>query len=289
MSEDRLLNLGYQIQHIQGVKVILPPMLLIPGGSFVLGSDPATDPESYEDEQPQHQVIVQEFSLAKYPVTVAEYQCAVEAGGVGVPEPQVLAVRGAQAGPDHQQLLYLTWEEQRTHPDFPVRALKNWFEAYRYTRWVAALTGQAWRLPTEAEWERAAKGTDSRRYPWGNAWDPERVQSRWGSQPLWNCGPIGMHPQGASPYGVEDLVGNVSEWTSSLYRPYPYDPHDGREDPLVQEEYAVSRGGSWLSDPQQMRTTYRDDEGNWVNCGFRLACPLVTDEQVSTKQGRELR
>ena len=233
-------------------------------------------------------MIVHDFQLAKYPVTVAEYQCAIDAGVVSTPEPQVLGWRG-EAGPDHHQPLYLTWEEQQVHPDFPVRALKNWFEAHRYTQWLTALTGQPWRLPTEAEWERAAKGTDTRCYPWGNTWDPERVQSRWSQENIWGSGSVGMHPQGASPYGVEDLAGNVSEWTSSLYRAYPYDPHDGREDPNVQDEYVVSKGGSWLSDPPQMRTTYRDDEDNWVNGGFRLACSLGKDQQVSAKQGRELR
>ena len=82
-----------------------------------------------------------------------------------------------------------------------MRALKNWFQAYWYTQWLVALTGQLWRLPTEAEWERAAKGTDNRRYPWGNEWDPESVQSRLSKEKIWGCGPIGIHPQGASPYG----------------------------------------------------------------------------------------
>ncbi len=272
MSGKRLLSLGYEILHLHGVKVIFPPLVRIPGGHFLLGSDPEKDLESYADEQPQHQVVIQDFSLAKYPVTIAEYQCAVDAGVLNAPEPQTMTF---EAGLNGHLPLDLTWEEQQAHPDFPVRALKNWFEAYRYTQWLVALTGQSWRLPTEAEWEKAAKGTDNRRYPWGNEWDPERVQSRWSQEEIWNIGPIGMHPQGASPYGVEDLSGNVSEWTSSLYRAYPYDPQDGREDPTVQEEYAVSRGGSWLSDPSQMRTTFRNDEGNWVNGGFRLACSLV--------------
>lgn len=273
-NEDYLLRLGYRIQHIHGVKVILPPHLLIPGGCFLLGSDPTKDPESYADKQPQHQVIIHEFYLAKYPVTVAEYQCAIDAGVVSVPEPHMIAFRGGKSGSNQHQPIYLTWSEQQVHPDFPVRALKNWFEAYQYTQWLVTLTGKPWRLPTEAEWERAAKGRDDRRFPWGNEWDTERVQSRLNKEKIWGCGPVGLHPLGASPYGVEDMAGNVSEWTSSLYRPYPYNPHDGREDITVQDEYVVSKGGSWLSGPRQMRTTYRDDEGNWINCGFRLACSL---------------
>jgi formylglycine-generating enzyme required for sulfatase activity len=267
MSEVRLLTLGYELQHLNGVEVLLPPIVLIPGGRFVLGSDPKRDLDSEFDEWPQHDIAIGDFFIAKYPVTVAEYQCAVDAGALLTPEPSIIAYRAG----DRNQPVYLTWEEQLLCPDCPVRALKNWVEAYQYIQWLAALTGNPWRYPTEAEWERAAKGPDTRRYPWGDKWDPERVQSRWGSEAVWNVGPVGMHPQGASPYGVEDMAGNVSEWTSSLYRPYPYDALDGREDMSVQNEYAVSRGGSWLSDPRQMRTTARDDDGNWDNGGFRLA------------------
>lgn len=271
MSEERLLKLGYKIHFIHGVKVILPPYLLIPGGAFGVGSDPQKDSESYEDEQPQHQVTISKFFLARYPVTVAEYGCAVDAGGVSKPEPQIVAFSGDASTPDRRQPIFLTWEDQLTRPDFPVRALKNWFEAFKYTQWLANLTGQPWRLPTEVEWERAAKGTDNRRYPWGNEWEAGMVQSRWDHKAAWDIGPVGTHLQGASPYGVEDMSGNVSEWTSSLYRAYPYNSQDGRENVAVQDEYVVSKGGSWLSEPRQMRTTFRDDEGNWVNVGFRLA------------------
>ncbi len=264
MGARRLLTLGYQIQRPQGVKVLLPPLVRIPGGRFLLGSDPQQDADSQPDEWPQHEVTVADFFIAKYPVTVAEYQCAVEAGALPVPEPSVIAG-------DRDQPVYLTWEEQLRCADCPVRALKNWVEAQRYVQWLATLTGQPWRFPTEAEWERAAKGTDGRRFPWGNDWDPERVQSRWGSEGVWNVGPVGMHPQGASPYGVEDLSGNVSEWTSSLYRGYPYNPQDGREDPTILEEYAVSRGGSWLDDPRNLRTSARNDDLVWSQGGFRLA------------------
>jgi formylglycine-generating enzyme required for sulfatase activity len=266
MSEERLLSLGYQILHVHGVKVILPPLVLIPGGGFLMGCDLEVDPEGDFDEKPLHQIVIQDFYLAKYPVTVAEYQCALDAGALDAPQPKI--------GNYHDQHPELSWEEQQLHPDFPVRALNNWFDAFHYAQWLAALTGRSWRLPTEAEWERAAKGADGRRYPWGNEWDPERVQSRWGGEQVRDVSSIGMHPQGASPYGVDDMSGNVQEWTSSLYRHYPYDPDDGREDPLIQDEYAVARGGSWLDDPYQMRTTYRNDATIWDEVGFRLACSL---------------
>ena len=221
MSEERLIRLGYKIHLIREVKIILPPYLLIPGGSFFIGSDPQKDTERYNDEQPQHQVNTNGFFLAKYPVTVAEYNCAVEAGGVSKPEPQVIAFGKNASDPNHPLPIFLTWDDQLVHPDFPVRALDSWFEAFKYTQWLTDLTEQPWRMPTEVEWEIAAKGIDNRLYPWGNEWEPDRVQSRWNQEAVWDIGPIGTHPQGASPYGVEDMSGNVSEWTSSLYRPYP--------------------------------------------------------------------
>lgn len=168
MSEERLLTLGYHIERPHGVKVILPPLVRIPGGRFLLGGDPQQDPDSVCDEWPQHEITIDDFYIAKYPVTVAEFQCAVEAGALPAPEASVIAYQ-------RDQPVYLTWEEQLLCAVCPVRALENWVQAHNYIQWLATLTGRPWRFPTEPEWERAAKGTDGRRYPWRNDWDPERV------------------------------------------------------------------------------------------------------------------
>ena len=117
----------------------------------------------------------------------------------------------------------------------------NWYEALAYAAWLSRVTGKAYRLPTEAEWEWAAR-RNTRRYPWGNEWDPDRCN--WRGSALNRPNPVGVYRQGATVDGLQELAGNVYEWTLSLYRPYPYEPDDGREEIDV-EGLRVLRGGSW--------------------------------------------
>ena len=140
-------------------------------------------------------------------------------------------------------------------------------------RWLAKTTGQPWRLPTEAEWEKAARWDPrarvSRLYPWGDTFDKSRCNTSESGKD---------HDAGrqlskrASPYGAQDMAGNVWEWTSSLYMPYPYRQNDGREN-LNSTENRVLRGGSWYSNARDARAAYRNDlrpDRFSDNCGFRL-------------------
>jgi formylglycine-generating enzyme required for sulfatase activity len=169
------------------------------------------------------------------------------------------------------------WEDERyNQPAQPVVGVA-WYEAMAYCAWlteqlrVASPGLRAWesnqlgtwnseletrkvRLPSEAEWEKAARMGRGWIYPWGKHWDSKRANT-WEGHTL-RPTPVGVYPGGATPEGVHDLAGNVWEWTSSQYRPYPYRADDGRED-LESEDRRVLRGGSWLHDQRNARCAYR--------------------------------
>jgi formylglycine-generating enzyme required for sulfatase activity len=149
----------------------------------------------------------------------------------------------------------------------------NWHEATAYCRWLSQVTGRSIGLPSEPQWERAAKGSAaSQRYPWGNHWEPGRCNSI--TERILRPTPVGVFPQGRSAFGCEDMVGNVFEWTSSAYRSYPYDALDGREDP-ESAGVRVYRGGGWDSSRRVVRNSLRGDMTAPTaydrDLGFRLA------------------
>jgi hypothetical protein len=214
-SLKRLGFLGYEIG---GVAVIIPPTRRVPAGPFLMG-DPSL---GFEGE-----ITTSAFEIGTFELTVAEYALAIRAKVVREP---VFRDPGTD----------VTWQAQLATPDHPIVDV-TWFDALAYVKWLAGITGQPWRLPTEAEWEKAARGTDGRTYPWGNNWDPSRLNA------VGNGGttPVGAYPSGASPYGAYDMAGNAYEWTSSIAKPYPYKADDGRENLNDTQSMRVLRGGAW--------------------------------------------
>jgi formylglycine-generating enzyme required for sulfatase activity len=235
-------------------------MVLIPAGPFVMGSD--TGPA---DERPAHEVTLAAFSIDRFPVTNAQFAEFLNAIGpvnqkgerlFDVDDPDARIHRVGQR-----------WRADRGYENHPVVEV-SWPGARDYCAWLGK------RLPTEAEWEKAARGIDGRRYPWGEA-PPDRTRAQFNAG--WNeTAPVGSFPAGASPYGVQDMAGNAWQWVSSAYRPYPYRADDGRED-MVAGPVRATRGGGHDSPAEEITTTQRgrtlsrNPRSGHHNIGFRCA------------------
>ena len=228
-------------------------MVLISGAAFTMGRD-----RGRENEQPAHTVTVASFYIDRYPVTQGDYQRFVQEVDYPVPCYDV-------EWTDREY----NWDSEAAAPpadklDHPV-VLVKWEDANAYAAWAQK------RLPTEAEWERAARGKEGGWWPWGNEFDKFRCNGK--ELDIGRTTAVyRFSPHGDSPEGVADMVGNVWEWTSSLYKPYPYDARDGREGPLA-EGWRALRGGSWLNDRTVTTATARLD-GDFLffsNVGFRCA------------------
>jgi formylglycine-generating enzyme required for sulfatase activity len=248
-----LYTLGFRGYAVSDGECILPPLCWVPGGVFIMGSDRFEDTEALDDEMPQCPVEVSPFALGQYPVTVAEYACCVRMRAVLGPPGGTLGLDHPYVGP--------RWPNQLQHLDHPVSGL-SWEDATAYAHWLAQITSQPWRLPTEAEWEKAARWDAEKRvsrlYPWGNQWDKKRANT--GESRPHQKTKVGAYASlgDASPCGAHDLAGNVWEWTSSISKRYPYRQDDGRENPnSTSTESRVLRGGSWYSGYVAARTAYR--------------------------------
>jgi formylglycine-generating enzyme required for sulfatase activity len=213
----------------------------IPPGEFPMGLSLYPD----GDEYPQHAVYLNGFWIGKYEITNDQYRRCVDAGACKKPNK-------LSDNPGNCPVIYV-----------------NWYDAQDYARWAGG------RLPTEPEWEKAARGTDGRTYPWGDVWDPNKCNTKDGGPG--ELTPVGKYsPAGDSPYGVSDMAGNVWEWTSSLLKPYPYNPSDGREDSNSEEDRVV-RGGSKNDVADNSRSWLRYTVGpkeDRRSVGFRLIYPV---------------
>jgi iron(II)-dependent oxidoreductase len=251
----------------------------IPGGPFEMGT---ADAWAYDNERPVHEVHVAGFFLDRYPVTSGQFLAFMEDGGYANRAHWLdagWAFRQAE-GLEHPLFWRRSdsgWERRRFGAWEPLRLDEPvchvcWYEADAYARWAGR------RLPTEAEWEKAAAATPSgqlRRYPWGDA-PPDATRAN-----LWPRGGhparVGAFPAGASAFGVEQMIGDVWEWTASDFHPYPgfrAFPYPEYSAVFFGSDYKVLRGGSWAVAPEAIRNTFR----NWdypirrqIFAGFRCA------------------
>jgi toxoflavin biosynthesis protein ToxD len=277
-----------------------PAMVRVAAGTFPMGTRAEDAPRIIAEykharvqrrflakEMPQHEEQTGEFEIGKYPVTNQEYAEFVEAAGGARP--------AAWDGPSYP-------EAKANHPVVRI----DHDAAVGYTEWLARETGRRYRLPTEVEWEKAARGTDGRLYPWGNKFDPGRCNTLEGNtfatlykraRPVFNVvlrvgsfvvdsgimgdrfdkalntTPVGVYPDGASPYGALDMAGNAEEWVADKFWLYPGYPF-GDEFDWSAEDW-VCRGGAWNRPGDVARTARR--HGNFVgtgSIGLRLARDL---------------
>jgi formylglycine-generating enzyme required for sulfatase activity len=224
-----------------------------------------------DDEKPRHRVTLPRYYIARYPVTVAQFRAFVEASGHRPADEQSL-----EGLPTHP-VAYVNWYDAVAYCDWLTARLRSW--EHTPEPLGALLRRENWRvtLPSEAEWEKAARGKDGRVYSWGNDPDPDRANYDDTGTETTNA--VGCFPGGASPYGVEELSGNVEEWTRSLWGEYPYPSEriarSKREDLQAPARVSrVLRGGAFWFDPQGVRCAARLRSGARVvygNVGFRVA------------------
>jgi iron(II)-dependent oxidoreductase len=262
----------------------LPAEVLVPGGPFVMGTTAEADPWALDNERPAHTVDLPGFYIDTTPVTCSQFQAFITAGGYRDQR------WWTPAGWDHVNAAGLNaplyWEQDgagqwlrrvfgRLEPVSPAEPVLHvsWYEADAYARWAGR------RLPTEAEWEKAARFDPatgrSRRYPWGDA-EPSVDVANLDQRHL-RPAPAGSYPSGAAPSGARQLIGDVWEWTSSDFLPYPgftVWPYKEYSEVFFGPEYKVLRGGSFAVSPVACRGTFR----NWdypsrrqIFSGFRTA------------------
>ncbi|MCQ3980371.1 MAG: hypothetical protein DPW09_43720 [Anaerolineae bacterium] len=250
----------------------LGEMVTIPAGKFLMGEDDSR----HNEEKPQHELFLPDYQIGKYPLTNAEYKRFIEAGGYKNNRWWTEA-GWKEVGQQQDEPGY--WQGDRFNkPNQPVGRV-SWYECVAYCRWLNTETGQLYRLPTEAEWEKAARGVDGWRYPWGNQFEAGRLNCREGEQVVQVTTPVGIYPMGVSPFGVFDCVGNVWEWCATKadyeFKPYPYDTveDEGSADYVNGTYRRALRGDSWDYYVDNLRCTFRacsDSNIRYVNFGFRL-------------------
>jgi hypothetical protein len=253
------------------VRTLDPVMQRIPAASPVLGLDPAEiarvvrewshvriHPDWIAKECPRHVVDLESYAIMRYPVTNSEYRTFLaESGHHRIPSSWRFGIYPAALS---------------NHPVWGVTPEA----AHAYAAWLSAATGRAFRLPTEAEWEYAASSGDGREYPWGAGFDRSRANTV-ESGPITTT-PVGLYPHGRSPFGVDDLAGNVEECVTDEYRPYPGGQAISDDLALIRGDYRVARGGCFTRFGDLARCSRRHGchQREIYAMGFRLVeCTTV--------------
>ena len=218
-------------------------MVSVPAGEFWMGSE---DSDAFSHEKPRRRVYVDAFRIDKYEVTNALYGRFTDATGRAAPQ---------------------YWNDSKWNESSQPVVGVDWNDANAYCQWAGK------RLPTEAQWEKAARGTDGRKYPWGEQWDSSRANSY--ESILGKTVAVGSYAAGTSPYVTHDMAGNVWEWVADWFdeKYYANAPDRNPKGPSS-GQYRVLRGGSWNVYLRDLRTSYRVRSGPTTrsdSIGFRCA------------------
>lgn len=220
------------------------PMVEIPAGKFMMGSDAGN-----ADSKPPHEVEVKAFMLDQFEVTNADFKLFVDATSY-----QTDAEKSKESD------TWLTYAKDKdNHPVVKV----SWNDAKAFCEWAGK------RLPTEAEWEYAARGSDGRTFPWGNEFDVKNVNAK--ETGLRGTAAVGSFPGGASPFAIQDMSGNVQEWTTSVAEHYPGNTTNSK---LYGDKLFIQRGGGWFAVQERLTTFFRDSNVATAandDVGFRCA------------------
>jgi formylglycine-generating enzyme required for sulfatase activity len=241
-------------------------MVMIPAGEFIMG-----------EGREQHQLFLPGYRLGKYPLTNAEYEQFIKADGYNNKQWWTKAGWEQIGRRESEPRL---WQDSRFNkPNQPVLGV-SWYEAVAYCHWLSSDSGQLYRLPSEAEWEKGARGVDGRTYPWGNEFEASRLNIRAGEQQVEASTPVGVYPTGVSHFGIFDCAGNGWEWCATRWpKPYPYDAEEDewQADYLEGKRLRVLRSGSWNFGQDVVRCGYRFRFGahGWADRGgCRLVSPI---------------
>ncbi|MDQ3005416.1 MAG: SUMF1/EgtB/PvdO family nonheme iron enzyme, partial [Chloroflexota bacterium] len=280
-------NLGLALGSLGDPRInpLEPDCVPVPAGAFRMGTNEVEERllkeqnvNIYPDEKPAHNVYISEFSIGKYPVTNLEFRAFYEANGYHNQDYWSKDGWNWRTGNWDADLSELSEDLQKTYKDWLARRpveLRDkpffwdvaqwnasnlpvvgvsWFEAEAYCKWLSHVTGRQYRLPMEAEWEKAARGKNNFLWSWGNTWNGELCNNadEDTKEKLGRTSPVGMYPNGASSYGVLDIIGNVWEWCNDWYDENEY---KGRADKSVKDPQGpqagrlrVLRGGSFIDD-----------------------------------------
>ncbi len=243
----------------------------INAGTFLMGANEGPDPIAARDEAPEHPVTLAAFDIGRHEVTVLEFAKFVAAGGY---DREGLWDRTAQGEANRFGAWSEPhdWQAQLSHPNRPVTGV-SWYEAMAFCKWRSARQGRAIRLPTEAQWERAARGVAGRRFAWGNKIPDGSLNLNYNKN-IGHTTDVGTHPDGNTPgTNISDLAGNAWEWCRDRKVSYRIDPRAGDGLRTGRSQYRAIRGGSFHHEGPKLRAASRSGAGPQVridSVGFRL-------------------